>query len=78
MKNYSKPLGRNITKTELAELRSRWFWGDEDWIKMKQKLDTCLAYRKSIKGKPTEEQMMEINNNAMDIDFYNKILFFYR
>lgn len=68
---------RNITKTEKAELKARWFWGDEDWIVMKQKLDKALAFRKTIKGKPTDEQRIELECAASDVEFYKFRCFIY-
>lgn len=71
------PKGRTITPTEKAELKARWFWGDEEWIKMKQKLDSALSYRKTIKGKPTDEQRIELECKASDVEFYKSRCFIY-
>ena len=66
---------KSYTPIQLAELRQREFHTDEVWIKWKQDLDACLSYRKSIKGKPTEEQMFFIEENAFTIKFLKTLLF---
>jgi len=63
------------TPIQLAELRQRSFHTDEVWIKWKQELDLCMSFRKTIKGKPTEEQMYFIEENAWTISFLRKLLF---
>lgn len=68
---------RNITDTEKAEYKGRWFWGDVEWIRMKKELDLCLSFRKSIKGKPTDEQMIDIEINKENIEFWKRRCFLY-
>jgi len=71
------PKGRKISATEKAELKARWFFGDEDWIRYKQRLDQALAFRKTIKGKPTDEQRFVLEVAAEDAAFYKRLCFFY-
>jgi len=66
---------KSYTPIQLAELRQRSFHTDEVWIKWKQELDLCMSFRKTIKGKPTEEQMFYIEENAWTISFLRKLLF---
>jgi len=68
---------RTISDTEKAEFKARWFWGDEDWIRTKKELDSCMSFRKSIKGKPTDEQMIDIEINKEMIDFWKSRCFIY-
>lgn len=64
-----------ISPKQRGEIESRQFLGDEVWKEWKLDYDQCMAFRKSIKGKPTEEQMALIKMNAAFIDFYNSVLF---
>lgn len=73
--SFSTNNWRIIKPTELAEIRQREFLTDEWWVKQKQKLDSCLMYRKSIKGKPTEEQMHQLSENAITIQLLKRLLF---
>lgn len=56
-------------------LTARDFWGDDEWKRMKQDYDELMAYRKSIKGKPTECEKLIIDLNRIWIDFYKYALF---
>lgn len=51
------------------------FLGDDSWKRMKQDYDACMAFRKSIKGKPNEEQRAMLQMNAEFIEFYGSVLF---
>jgi hypothetical protein len=59
MKNpdFSTKNWRSITPIQKAEFQQRDFLGNETWVKWKQELDLCMSFRKTIKGKPTDEQM---------------------
>lgn len=68
--NFSTKNWRKLGDTEITEFKGRDFWSDEEWIRMKKLLDSALSFRKSIKGKPTEEQLIDIQINQSIIDFY--------
>lgn len=60
---------------QLGELDAREFLGEETWKRWKLHYDECMGYRKSLRGKPTDEQMLQILLNACDIEFYDGVLF---
>lgn len=66
---------RKYTATELAEIRQKEFLTPEVWGKWKLDLDGLLAFRKTIKGKPTDEQMFQLELNKVWITFYKRALF---
>lgn len=49
-----KPL-RTLTMRERGEIESCEFYGEETWLKWKKHYGELMSYRKSLKGKPTEE-----------------------
>lgn len=65
----------NLNARQMGELEARDFLGEETWKKWKQDYDACMSFRKTIKGKPTEEQMIQIKINAEFIEFYGSVLF---
>lgn len=67
--------GRQLTATQVKELKCREFLGEETWIKWKQDMDSMLEYRKSFKGKPSEDQLVMLETNKHFIRFYNRVLF---
>ena len=66
---------RKITPIQKAEYIKREFLGDDYWIKRKQELDLCMSFRKSIKGKPTEEQLFLLEENKQTIKYLRRVLF---
>lgn len=60
---------------QLGEFEAREFLGEDTWKRWKLDFDNCMAYRKTIKGKPTEEQMVLLKMNAHFIEFYGSVLF---
>jgi hypothetical protein len=64
-----------LNARQLGELEARAFLGDDEWKRMKQDYDQCMAYRKTIKGKPDEEQRAMLQMNAAFIEFYGSVLF---
>jgi hypothetical protein len=66
---------RKITPLQKAEFQRREFFTDEVWVKWKQELDVCMSFRKSIKGKPTPEQMFLIDENSWNIKRLKRLLF---
>ena len=60
---------------QIGEFEARAFLGDEEWKRMKQDYDQCMAYRKTIKGKPDAEQQAVLKMNAAFIEFYGSVLF---
>lgn len=64
-----------LNAKQIGEFEARAFLGDEEWKRMKQDYDTCMAYRKTIKGKPDEEQRVMLQMNAAFIEFYGSVLF---
>lgn len=72
---FSTTNWRKITPIQKAEYIKREFLGDEYWIKNKQDLDLCMSLRKSIKGKPTEEQLYLLEENKQNIKYLRRVLF---
>jgi hypothetical protein len=66
---------RPLNARQIGELEAREFLGDETWKRWKIAYDEAMGYRKTLKGKPTEEQLLTLQNNAMDIEFYGSVLF---
>jgi hypothetical protein len=64
-----------LNAKQIGEFEARDFLGDETWKRWKTDYDNCMAYRKTIKGKPTEEQMVILTMNAAFIEFYGSVLF---
>lgn len=64
-----------LNARQIGEYEARDFLGDETWKRWKTDYDNCMAYRKTIKGKPTEEQMALLKANASFIEFYGSVLF---
>lgn len=60
---------------QIGEFEARDFLGEDFWKACKRDYDECMAYRKTIKGKPTEEQLAVLKMNARFIEFYGSILF---
>lgn len=66
---------QKLNAKQLGELEARQFLGDETWKRWKQDLDDCLAYRKTLKGKPTDEQRAQLDINNIFIEYYGSVLF---
>lgn len=64
-----------ITAKQRGELWARDFLGEDVWKVWKQDLDSLLAYRKTIKGKPCELQKLQLELNDGFIKFYNSVLY---
>lgn len=64
-----------LNARQIGEFEARAFLGDEEWKRMKQDYDACMAYRKTIKGKPDDEQRAMLQMNAAFIEFYGSVLF---
>lgn len=66
--------GTPIGLKQLAELDAREFLEEETWKRWKVMYDEAMAYRKSLKGKPTDEQRLQLDANAEWIDFCDRVL----
>lgn len=64
-----------LNARQIGEFEARDFLGEDTWKRWKTDYDNCMAYRKTIKGKPTEEQMVVLQMNAQFIEFYGSVLF---
>jgi hypothetical protein len=64
-----------INARQVGEHEARAFLSDDTWKRWKNDYDLCMAYRKTIKGKPTDEQRLQLDMNAMFIEFYGSVLF---
>lgn len=64
-----------LSARQVGELEARDFWGDDVWRRWKTDYDNCMAFRKTLKGKPTDEQKAVLEMNNAFIDFYTFILF---
>jgi hypothetical protein len=67
--------GKPLTARQIGEFEARDFLGEETWKRWKMDYDHCMGYRKTIKGKPTEEQRVILEANAQWIEFYGSVLF---
>jgi hypothetical protein len=56
------------------EQECRDFLGDETWKRWKTDYDTLMAFRKTLKGKPTPEQRLILEMNNAFISFYGVVL----
>ena len=63
------------TDKQLCELDAREFLEDETWKRWKALYDECMSYRKTLKGKPTDEQRAQLDANAEWIAFCDTLLF---
>lgn len=63
-----------INNRQRGEIDARTFLGDETWRKWKQDYDELMAFRKSLKGKPTDEQRATLEMNAIWIAHYDTVL----
>lgn len=63
-----------LNSRQLSEIHARDFLGDDLWKDYKKDYDSLMSYRKTLKGKPTEEQMITIKMNAYWISYYDRIL----
>lgn len=63
-----------FTPKQLCEFDVRDFLGEEDWKKWKMAYDDAMAFRKTLKGKPTDEQRLQLQMNAEWIDFCDRVL----
>ena len=63
-----------MSERQIAELDARDFLEEDTWKRWKQMYDECMAYRKTLKGKPTEEQREQLAANNMWIEFCDHIL----
>ena len=68
-------IGRRLTPKQIGEYEAKAFLGEECWVKHKQIYDEMLSYRKSLKGKPTDEQRATLELDRLWIDFYSKVLY---
>lgn len=51
------------------------FYGEEEYKRMKMHYDELMHFRKTIKGKPTLEQRIQLLCNNEDLEFYQTALF---
>jgi hypothetical protein len=64
----------HYTDKQLCELDARDFLEEETWKRWKVLYDEAMAYRKTLKGKPTDEQREQLVANAEWIAFCDTIL----
>lgn len=62
------------TAKQLCELDAREFLEEETWKRWKVLYDEAMGYRKTLKGKPTDEQREMLTANAEWIAFCDTIL----
>lgn len=62
------------TAKQLCELDAREFLEEETWKRWKAMYDECMAFRKTLKGKPTDEQRLQLDMNNGWIDFCDRVL----
>jgi hypothetical protein len=59
---------------QLCELDARDFHTEEVWKRWKTMYDEAMAYRKTLKGKPTDEQRLQLEANASWIEFCDRVM----
>lgn len=64
-----------LNTRQVGEFECRAFLGDETWKRWKTDFDNCMAFRKTLKGKPTAEERLILEMNNAFIDFYGAVLF---
>jgi hypothetical protein len=65
----------SLTSKQKGELWARDFLGEDTWKRWKQDMDSLLAYRKTLKGKPNEFERFTLETNDVWIKFYNQVLY---
>lgn len=63
-----------FTIRQQCESDAKEFLTPEVWNSWKQEYDAAMSYRKSLKGKPTEEQRVQLSINAEWIAFCDHVL----
>lgn len=63
-----------IAPKQLCDLDAREFLEDDVWKRWKALYDEAMAFRKTLKGKPTDEQRAQLDANAEWIDFCDRVL----
>ena len=63
-----------LTARQIGEYDARAFLGEDTWKRWKLMYDEAMAFRKTLKGKPTDEQREQLNANAEWIDFCDRVL----
>ena len=66
--------GTPVPTRQLCENDARAFLGEETWKRWKNEYDECMAFRKTLKGKPTDEERMKLQLNAEWIQFCDTAL----
>ena len=66
--------GTPVSPRQLCENDARAFLGEETWKSWKAEYDACMSFRKSLKGKPTEEERLQLEANAGWIQFCDVVL----
>ena len=66
--------GTPIGAKQRCELDARAFLEDDVWRRWKTDYDELMAFRKTIKGKPSDEQMVTLEMNKTWIAFYDTVL----
>lgn len=66
--------GMPVSIRQLCENDARDFLGDETWKRWKAMYDECMSFRKNLKGKPTEEERLQLQINADWIRFCDTAL----
>lgn len=64
-----------LTPRQIGEIHSREFLGEETWKRWKAHFDECMSYRKTIKGKPTDDQRILLQANSDAVRLYSGVLF---
>jgi hypothetical protein len=64
-----------LNERHIGEFESRDFLGDDVWKSLKRHYDDCMGFRKTIKGKPNDEQLLQLLINACDVEHYDSVLF---
>lgn len=54
---------------------ARDFLGEEEYKRMKMHYDELMHFRKTVKGKPTLEERLQLTINNDKLEFYQTVLF---
>ena len=64
-----------LTARQIGEFESRDFLGEDTWKRWKLDYDNCMAWRKTLNGKPDDYDRLLIRLNHDALELYGSNLF---
>jgi hypothetical protein len=65
---------QQINKRQRCELDAKDLIGPDTWKEWKADYDSLMSFRKSLKGKPSPEDLVQLKLNSVFIEFYDRVL----